>query len=369
MSTSRKLVIGVGVFLALLTGGALAFALIRESRDEDPRRSAERPTSETEPIEEASALEPPPQLPCNKREAKRALDRGALGKSVSEAAMPGELPSDLYEVLLIGCSDITGDGLDEMVMKVRWGTSSSPTPWAVLSQQGERWRAEFVREGVVTSGLKILADGVRERSVAYGLTDAFCCPSGERSGTVRFEDGEWVYRAKGAPKRLEITFADDGSPDELAGIPLDELNPELAHETFGKPSMITAQGDEVCTTTWNDLGLHINFVNLGMAAACGHAGRVGTLTLGGSEAQQAGWLIDGEALVGESKAELKQLYPRMYRSEYGIVYQGTDPYPGKPWALLERENPYAGGMTPSLEARIAGGKATAVDVAVGAAGD
>lgn len=348
-------------------GAALAFALGRQSGSGSGGVPSPTPTSGSEAL--VAEEDGEQQLPCTKHEAKRVLDSGALGRNVMDAVPQEGRPSDYYELRLVGCRDLTGDGLDEMVIWLAWGTSSSPTPWAVLSQRDGSWRPEFVREWVIAR-LKLAGDGIRERSPAYGPDDPFCCPSGERTGTIRYENGEWLYRARGAPKRLDITCAADGSPGELAGIPLLELDPVTAIATLGRPGNITPQGNALCTTSWSDLGLTINFANLGGKDPCGPAGRVGSLTLFGPEARLAGWLVDGKALIGARKAELRELYPEMRRAEYDIVYRRDDRFQGSDWVLRKRKSPYGdAGIIPSLQARIAGGEVVLVDVAVAAAGE
>src|SRR5690606_18926740 len=119
---------------------AFAFAIGRENGSKEAAPAPGSPSNER-----LSAHEPegqaPAQLPCDRREARRALDRGLLGESTPEV-VPGERLSDTYEVRLVGCADLTGDGLDELVMQVLWGTSSARSPWAVLSQAEDRWAVE-----------------------------------------------------------------------------------------------------------------------------------------------------------------------------------------------------------------------------------
>jgi hypothetical protein len=84
--------------------------------------------------------------------------------------------------------------------------------------------------------------------------------------------------------------------------------PFEAAEAFGPPSSVT-RDDELCRQDWLDLGLVINFANLGGLDPCSEDGRVGSIELSGSLAEQAGWETAEGLKVGMGVQRLRSIYP------------------------------------------------------------
>jgi len=349
-------VLGVGIV------AVAAFLIGRSSGDEPGDDNSGVAPAETEEVAEE------PALPCDKAAAAKLVNRGDLAESVTRA---GHIPadqqvSDVFVHDLVGCRDLNGDGSEELVLSLACCTAAAPEPWAIFSQNEGRWQAELIRaQGSVQ--LKVTDQGVRETSAAYGPNEPTCCPSGRRSGLVSWDGERYVYEPSPslAGTSLEIK---EGTAVSLGGLDLQNGALDGAIDAFGTPSSYGPDG-EICTTRWTDLGLVINFVNLGGADPCGPEGRVGSIVLTGAEAEQAGWTVSDTGVgVGDSQEDLRAAYPSMTPADFGAkTAQGEQ---GRSWILADRPSPYgAGERAITLSARLNFGEVVAYDVAVGAGGE
>lgn len=124
---------------------------------------------------------------------------------------------------------------------------------------------------------------------------------------------------------------------------------------------------EICRADWRDIGLEIDFVNLGGSNPCGAQGAVGGATVGGLEAEQAGWQTNAGARIGTTEDELLDLYPKM---EPSTLDETQPEFRGRLFYLVRRPSPIGDeGSIPSLGARLDQGTVTSIDLYVGAGGE
>jgi hypothetical protein len=313
------------------------------------------------------------QLPCDGQAVDDAVDGGRFERDVRDLGTVPPLAEvlEVYDAKLVGCADLTEDGVDEMVVRllergvapVDGGVPTgpmhdSPTPWAIYMAEDGEWVPAATRTHVATIEVSIEDEGIRERTPALVEGDALCCPSGEREGVVQWTGSGFAYRAEGAPRGSTIALA-DGEPVALAGLDLRAASLFAAIELFGLPTTYAPVG-ELCPAEWRDLGLTIEFANLVGADPCGPEGRVGTVRVEGPEARQAGWKSQEGATIGISQRELSKLYPEMTPSaETTFVPQEPT---GQLFTLVGGES------APSLSARVARGTVIGLEAAVNAPG-
>jgi hypothetical protein len=294
----------------------------------------------------------PEALACNQDAAKRAADRSEFGRDFEAS---GGSVEDLFEIRLEGCTDLTGDGLDEMVVRLQGGTGSASGPVTIFSQQDGEWRPQIDRVLSNSDIAKVTAAGVREVTAAYGPSDPACCPSGERLGLTRWNGNGFVYEPDAGIGDGRIRV---GGSAVLSIGPFDVQSGSLveAIDAFGTPSSYH-RSDELCMVTWADTGLTINFATPGGANPCGSSGAVGSAIVSGDPAEQVGWTIGNGLRIGSTKAEIRSQFPRM---EPVSIYSGAEEQipPGRDWSLV-----------PSLAVRLDHGAAVAYAVYAGAAGE
>ena len=127
-------------------------------------------------------------------------------------------------------------------------------------------------------------------------------------------------------------------------------------EAFGVPSSIF-RDDVLCAQSWLDLGLTINFANLGGANPCGSDGRIGTTQIEGPLAAEAGWETSEGIRADMAVDEVRSIFPGAYRAEGGLV-------------MIEGPTPFGpDGVYAVVSATTAGGRTDLTTFSVGAAGE
>jgi hypothetical protein len=102
-------------------------------------------------------------------------------------AFAPQRPSDTYRRPSTSlCGDYDGDGITDRAVHYQCCTVSSPAPWVVLKRRGSRWRIVFRRLHDTT--FRLQGEGTRlvTTEPKYAPTDALCCPSQLRIGTLRW---------------------------------------------------------------------------------------------------------------------------------------------------------------------------------------
>ena len=305
------------------------------------------------------------ELPCTERAANDVVSGDRFAQDVRDLGTVPPLSDvlEIYDAKLVGCADLTGDEVDEMVVRLlERGTApvedapvteqptDSPTPWAIYVAEGPKWTPALVRPHVATSEVAIEDDVITERSPGLAEGDPLCCPSGQREGEVRWDGEGFVYRFRGGPRGSTIALT-DGEPAAIAGFDLRAGGLSSAAELFGPPSSYAPEG-EVCPARWEDLGLTIEFADPGGADPCGGEATVATARVEGPEAEQAGWRTQDEATVGTTEAQLRKLYPEMEPAEE-TTFVPEEPV-GQLFTLVD----------PSLSARVDDGEVVGLEVSV-----
>ena len=357
------------LLVAAVVGGA--FLLGRSSSDSEPapgEPSAQVAEGETEP--QAAAGD------CSEKAAKNAVERSefaaavlATGRTESQLQGLGVAPFEPdpffdemtgFRLGTLECEDLTGDGVDEMVVSLNAGATGAVFNWAIFTpDEAGEWQLTFHREGVRVRELKLRGDSVAERSPTYGPDDPTCCPSGSRTTEFTFDPAEETFVLSSPdvePRERRIIVSSKGATalGTLAPLQASSLD---ATATFGTPSSILSSSPEACTHSWDDIGLRIVFVNFGGLDACGPEGRIGTASFVGTPAQQAGWKTNDGAQVGMSADQLRQIYPSASTSSKKIE-------------LIQQPTGFGdSGVTPALTAFLEEGHALAFQLYVGAGGE
>ena len=309
-------------------------------------------------------------LECNEEEMTKAVSEGEFADAVLAlgAVPPDRALLDVYQAELVDCVDLTGDGKLEMIVQLRCCAGSAPVfPWAIFTQTESEWVPGLIRNRMPAPQLVVSKAGVKETVPAFADGDARCCPSGRREGRARWDGSRFVFEPSTGTSNRMVALAGD-TPESLGGLPVQTANLRAAIEVFGVPSEYF-RGDVVCPAQWRDIGLQINFVNLGGRNPCGTEGAVGSAAVGGFEAEQAGWKTDRGAKIGTSQEELRALYPKMAPDPARSPAVASD-FPGRPFYLISRPSVIGStGSTPSLAVRLDSGTATAYELYVGAGGD
>jgi len=321
---------------------------------------------------EPEATEQP--LPCNERQAAFAVNSDRFAQQVRALGTVPPLAKvlDVYDVHVLDCVDLTGDGVDEMVVQLSEsaapeGTTGIASPWAIYQPLDGEWVPTMIRTAVTGAKVTIGDGQVQEVSSALVEGDALCCPSGKRPGVVEWDGKEFAYKPAEGPRGRTIAIA-DGQAVALAGFNLQESSLEDAVSYFGPASTYGPTG-EVCPAEWRDLGMTINFANFGGLDPCGLDGRVGNVTLHGLEARQAGWQAQDGARIDISEGALKKLYPDMQPAEVATTVVPID-QEGELFTLVSAPSEVGVEETvPVLSARIATGRVADFEIQVGAAGE
>jgi hypothetical protein len=306
----------------------------------------------------------PAPLACSQKVAERVAKRSEFAQ---EYETSGASLTNFFEIRLYGCADLTGDGLDEMVIRLHGATASSVSPTTIYSQEDGNWRPQIERVLSNNDLTRVTDDGVREVTAAYRPAEPACCPSGKRSGLTHWSGKRFVYEPDAGIGDGQIRLS--GSAVVSIG-PFQVQTGSLreAIDAFGVPTSYQ-QSDELCQVTWKDTGLTINFVHLGGANACGSAGAVGSAMVSGDPAEQVGWTIDNGLRIGSTHDELRSQYPRMKPMPIYSSAQEEIP-PGRDWALVTRPSAYGvADGTVSLAVRLRRDDAVAYSAYGGAGGE
>jgi hypothetical protein len=313
-------------------------------------------------------------LACDDRAADNAVSSDRFAQAVRDAGAVPPLSNvlEIYDAKVVACADLTGDGNDEMVVQMLErdvpleDLADSPIPWAIYGQQAGKWTPVLIRAHVPGAKLTVEDGLVTERSTAFTAGDPLCCPTGTREGVVRWDGEAFAYRPSGGPRGSTIALT-DGAVAAIGGFDAQGGSFPAAIEFFGAVSTYTPQGD-VCPATWADLGLTIEFANLGGLDPCGPEGRISDARIEGLEAAQVDWHTQEGATVDMAEDRLRKLYPDMHPQEDTTLVP-EEPV-GELFTLVNR--PASAGIdetTPTLSARVSDGRVTGFELAVGAAGE
>jgi hypothetical protein len=284
--------------------GAGAYLLAKSSDEDDPRPavgatgSARLESSETPPTE------------CSRRAAKDAASDTEFEASVRElGVVPAGDPlfgGSGYFVTELICRDLTADGAEDMVVRLDCCAGGTPTPWAIFLAGNGAWRLGFYRAGIQAS-LKLKGDAVVERSAAYGAGEPICCPTTARLGRVRWSGKAFEFRSDDASANRTINISSD-DVERVGKFRPATGSPAEAADAFGPPSYVVPR-DELCVHEWRDLGLLINFANVGGLDPCTADVQAASIELKDEFAAQARWKTDRGVRVGMSLEELRNIYP------------------------------------------------------------
>lgn len=346
----------------------VAFAVGRGSSDQsDPSPSTADQTTAEKTVGNASTAS------CDKESARKAIDTEVQVHGDPEGTLVDDSTGRLggwVAVEVEDCQDLFGDQADEMVA-VADGVKAGGAHlvnWFVLGQEDDEWVALLRREQPVPT-LSVSTSGVREETGIYRSGDPMCCASSSRGGEVRESSGELKYFPDIDPKNYKIKLNPSTKEVKSFG-PLDAYT-SSASETmqyFGEPNSTGIPGDESCTMTWSDLGMIIDFVDLGGGNSC-LEGRIGRFSLQGTAATHVGWSGPNGLTTGMSLNNAEVAFPMMQRDYSGYV----DPYAPEgaiKWNLLMRPSPYgADGTTPTISGYFKDDQLIKVEYGVGAGGE
>jgi hypothetical protein len=312
-------------------------------------------------------------LACDDRAADTAVSADRFAQAVRDVGAVPPLSNvlEIYDAKVVDCTDLTGDGVDEMLVQMverdvaPEDLADSPIPWAIYVAEDGKWTPTLIRAHVPGARPAVEGTEVGERSTAFAEGDPVCCPSGSRAGVVRWDGEAFVYRPDVGPRGSTIALNDAGAVAAFAGFDAQNGTFPAAVEYFGPPSTYAPQG-ELCLATWADIGLTIDFANLGGADPCGSDGRISDARIEGLEASQVGWQTQEGATVDMPEDRLRDLYPEMHPQE-DSTFVPEEPV-GELFTLVNRTDPTTGEQTPTLSARIDEGRVIGFELDVGAAG-
>lgn len=298
--------------------------------------------------------------PCTEEEAKRATLETEFVDEVNSGSVPaGEgpggsrvgffAPKGSYRPGQLECADLDRDGLDEMVFSLRSGAGGQVLHWAVFRSDGAEWALDFYRGGFKVGVLEIDGEGtITEPSPAY---------EGSRHTELRYVDGELVVvEPDPKPRERRVVLSSTGV-ESLGALEPSTSDPAEATRVFGKPSSIADTNSELCPYHWADIGLTINFVNLGGLDPCGPDGAIGSFEIRGIAANQAGWVIGRGVEVGMTASRLRKEFPDLVETEMGLEFARVP-------------SPFGSdGTTPLVTAEVIAGETSMYRLFVGAAGE
>jgi hypothetical protein len=340
----------------LAVAGEIAFLVVQSGGD-----------GETSSAEET--------LACDDRAADNAVSADRFAQAVRDVGAVPPLSNvlEIYDAKVVDCADLTADGTDEMVVQMverdvdPQDLADSPIPWAIYSAADGKWTPTLIRAHVPGARPSVEGTEIRERSTAFAEGDPLCCPTGTREGVVRWEGEAFVYRPSGGPRGSTIALNDDGAVAAIGGFDAQNGSLPAAVQFFGSPSSYAPQGD-LCPVTWADIGLTIDFANLGGADPCGPDGRISDARIEGLEASQVGWQTQEGATVDMPEDRLRKLYPQMHPQE-DSTFVPEEPV-GELFTLVNRPSSVGvGETTPTVSARVSEDRVIGFELAVGAAGD
>ena len=129
---------------------------------------------------------------CSKTQGDAAARAAGLSAALNrDLALRGvfgrEKPSTVYKRPTTSlCGDFDDDGDTDRALHYQCCTVSSPAPWLVLSRQGTDWQITYSRLHDTTFKLEAVGTRLRTTEPKYAASDANCCPSRLRIGTLRW---------------------------------------------------------------------------------------------------------------------------------------------------------------------------------------
>lgn len=355
---------------SLFAGGAILIALLAFVIGRGTGGDSESSTSSGDASQSSQATE---VASCDGRSARKAIDQeiqahgDPVGTLVDESS--GKL-GGWVAVQVQDCQDLNGDGSDEMVTiadGVKAGGAHLMT-WFVLGQEEGEW-ASLLRREIPVPKLSVSESGVQEKTGIYRSGDAMCCASSKRGGEVKEEGGEFKYFPDIDPGNYEIQMNPKTREVESFG-PLDAYT-SSASETmqyFGEPNFTGIPGGEGCSMTWSDLGMIIDFVDLGGGNAC-LSGKIGRFSLQGNTASQVGWRGPDGLRIGMSLDEAQSKFSQMER-DYSSYADPAAPDDAIKWNLVLRPSPYGtDGTTPTISGYFKDDQLVRIEYGVGAGGE
>jgi hypothetical protein len=344
-----------GLVGAVILAGVAVYLLVAASDEEgDPPVVAESSRGDS------SAK---PATDCSRRTARDSVIGSEFEGAVRELGVVSpEQPlfgGAGYVVVEVICSDLTGDGAEELVVELDCCAGGAPTPWAILVAGERGWQPAFYRTGIQAT-LSVRGSEVVERSPAYAAGEPTCCPSSFRLGRIGWNGSGFAFETDEASAGRTIEAGRRGVT-QLGGFQPAGKSPAQAAEEFGPPSYVGRNG-ELCVNEWRDLGLRIHFTILGGVDPCAADGRADSIELEDELAAQAGWETDRGLRVGLSVRRLRDIYPdARARSLPGI---------GRVLVLVEAPTLIGQvGAEPVIGARIEGGVVDELRMSVGATAD
>jgi hypothetical protein len=140
----------------------------------------------------ADATGATPWRSCSRASGNEAAHRAGLVRALDadrslRRVFVGTRPSSAYRRPTTSlCGDFDGDGHTDRAVHYQCCTVSSPAPWLVLRRTGSTWRIAFERLHDTTFKLEARGTDLVTTEPKYASTDADCCPSQLRIGTLRW---------------------------------------------------------------------------------------------------------------------------------------------------------------------------------------
>lgn len=315
------------------------------------------------------------QLPCSEASAKAAILASDWPYLIETSPLGGGYaPRPLfhqysgYRIAILKCVELEEQGSTEMIVALSAGAAGRVFNWAIFRAEQGDWKLAFHREAIPLGELKVNGQTIVTEQPIYGPTDALCCPRGHRKAEVIWDGSSYVVRTEAPSNERSIAVDESVGVTSLGVMDPQNATPSDAAAAFGVPP-VSVRDDVICRQEWRDLGLVINFVNLGSSDPCGPEGRVGSFYVAGTAAQQAGWEAE-QIKVGSSEGKVRELFPAATTADVGAdrlpPFEFTEP----PLTLVERPSPFGeSGTTPTMRAGLQGGKIVALSFEVGAGGE
>lgn len=254
-----------------------------------------------------------PDLKCERTSALKAVEVLLRKRPNFDFYLPAEQRGDLLESVnseLIDCSDLNDDGNNEMILLVAGLMGGGPNSfsWFILEQGDKRWKAVFQR--TVPSPRLRVRDGVlTESTPGYRKGDRTDRPSLQRLGRVVPDGDSWRYLSEdGGSQSREISLSPETlTADYVGPLAVSDAQPKDAIAAFGAP---TFEGDlgSVCSLYWSDLGLKVDFADLGGRDPC-EVGSVQRFAVSDSAARTAGWEGPWGVRVGMTLKQVLEIFP------------------------------------------------------------
>lgn len=354
--------------LGLLVVGVVATAFLLGQSSGNDNAADPEATTTAEQVAEAQ------EAPCTEQAAQEATLSAGFDQVLQDISAangklsyypvpdpPGSNGSPFFDdagfrIDQIECRDLTGDGVNEMLVSLNAGASGQVFNWMIFEPTAEgEWELAFARSGVQVDRLRVRGDVVVEREPAYVEGEPACCPSGNRTTEVAYRRGKFTVISPAVSPGERLLDVTESGVKRIGEFDPHTGDVGQATVVFGLPSSTTSSG-ESCQLSWADLGLTISFANLGGGDPCTD-GAVGSVQISGPPGRQAGWHTNEGAQVGMGVGSLRRIYPQAARRR------------GALW-LITMLSPYGtGGATPALSAYAGGGKAWIFQLYVGAAGE